>query len=150
MQTEVANISKLSVRKGVSIFLFIFFFCAWKVLEFCLSKVLQTMYWFFKAFFPPHIITLKYWTISNKASKQNKNSVIKLNDLLMIMFPVEKKRKRGNEATAGGRKAKTRRGKASKCCPWKRIVLVNRVNDWWELMNLMQSDIGKRRNPYSY
>ena len=42
---------------------------------------------------------------------------MKSNYLLMIVFPVEKKRKRRNEATAGGRKAKARRGKASKCCP---------------------------------
>ena len=32
----------------------------------------------------------------------------------------------------------------------KENVLVNRVNDYWELMNLVQSDIGKSRNPYSY
>ena len=45
---------------------------------------------------------------------------MKSNYLLTIVFPVEKKRKRRNEATGGGRKAKTRRGKASKCCPQKR------------------------------
>ena len=59
-----------SVWKGV--FLFIIFFCAWKVLEFWLfyKKNFTNHVLVFQGFFSSEHITLKYLTISNKTSKQ--------------------------------------------------------------------------------
>ena len=124
MQTEVAKTLVIWLYKKVSkeFPFFCLFFCPW--ISFVWSCKNQALG--FQGFFSSAHITLF------------KVLVMKLNYLLMILFPVEKKRKRRNEATAGGRKAKTREG-LGKCCPWKRIVLVNRVNDynesWWTWCN---------------
>ena len=54
---------------------------------------------------------------------------MKLNYLLMILFLVEKKRKRRNETTAGGCKVETREDQYLNAVHEKENVLVNRVND---------------------